>query len=1422
MRRLTKCLNGLWDFCPGDGTLNIIPETWEETKIVVPSPWNVNSFAGTQDIDYEYEHISVKGGEYNLYPQYPGEWENANSGWYKTDFFADEEWRNNQIVLAFNAIHFYSEVYINGKKIHKNIDGFIPFEVFISDYIEYGEVNTLVVGVKKLELYYKQSEDGKKKVEYPTGSFWGCHIAGIWQDVFLKVYPETYIEDVFVHTDVNDNTLYVETELYNDKEENYTIEYVLKEYETDKQFVLGQICSNHKNKFIYSYDYESMKNEINLWWPDSPSLYNMDVILKKENEIIDIKTIRFGFKQLKIIGKKFYLNNIPINLRNDGWHYMGYAYQSKEYAKKWYKMAKEANVNCIRLHAQVYPEFFMEIADEMGMMIIDETSVWASHCEIHYSKEFFEHGKRHFEGLIKRDRNHPSVIIWSAENECIQAHKVTADNGVKDQDELYERLYDLVKYGEQFDSSRPIWCDGDYDLQDRLDAYSLHYPAKICPVETEKLITIGEMSSLYYGTPDFVCDYYGEKTFLSSNGRLEAIGRDVFENLRHQRKWAAQTCVFNIVWYGLDPMNFKEHIRKYDDYQTSGIKPTKIGPYISTLNAGYDEDLPDYIPNPIFDWARKAYIPERFFFEKGKSRYYNNEDGKKVISIHNDSLIGKEYEINYMIESDGEIHYSNAKKITVKPSCHKYMDIDFKLPVTERISKYILKVKMEYNEERVFEDYEEIKVYNPQYIAGRIAAYGKVKVLGNINEQSTEFLEKLGVGFINSNKLMKDRLETDILILGENVDSDMIDDETCDIIDFMPEKNGYASWVTRKKVEKVFVNVENNWLDKDIEEKDLYNWLDGNITEQTFKDYLNINSRAIFSTGKGFPVILDINSKNDRRKILSTINLLDVISEEPAAFMMLANLVSYSNRENIVKYSSAILISKKSAPLTEFFSSIGVEFRLIDVEDKKEIKRIRTDNTVIVDGTYNIDYMNELLNINTPKILLCNLKKENIPLILKGKIDIINKPLNQLIKEGFNNISNGIHLNNLYGLDPGDDMMLTHNPIVIKDCKNIKGILKNSNINWRLWNFQGEDRKTISIMRSELEEKQNLYGLAETYCNDIQVFISQLNYKEDSPKLNNLACKIFTNLGIRINKKNDNDIFDMITKEGIYKNKLVKSLILKTGDNVDPIGFSPSINKYEEEYDTYWNIGHLDNTKLDCGIYLYSFYVYSESDRTDLLLNPDLMGIKVDNESHKELYLNDMSVSKGESIVLSALNLKIGWNKIIIKEERINNDVEPVSIIFDRKDNDVLDLKFSIEPDYLKEIPNEQWEFVTNYNNKESENVTKGSGYFWYSIETQRDDMYFTIDMNDIYNVAKIQFDSRIDIDNALISTPRSYVLLGSVDNLIWDELYSVEDEIQLSYVDGKVILNINNKKVRYLKLLMKKVALKPLAIAGLKIYQKI
>ena len=628
--RRSVCLNGIWDFSICSDSIDSLPDQWETVGIKVPSPFNVNSFMQSYTRSFCGEECFVQGGDFRLYPEYPTAWEKARCGFYRRHFRVGDSSKGNRLFLRFDAVAFHCAFYLNGQRIGETMEAFLPIELEITDSVLYGTENELIVACETAHHLIYKGRDGRNRLDFPQGSFWGSHIAGIWCDAWLIECPSAFVDDVFAVTDTDARTLTVRYASCHTRTE--TVTFTLKKWGSDDSpRVLGSALPA-----TGEFDWSWAEGEIALWDFLEPNLYELTALLVRNGRTVDERTVRIGFRTMRAEGEKFVLNGRRINLKIDAWHYLGYTIQTPEYARAYYRMALDAGVNIIRLHAEPFPEFFLDIADEMGMLLVSESAVWASHCMFSYSPAFFEHSRDHLARMIQRDRNHPSVVMWSPENECIPAYHFCGSDYVKSVPELETLIYDFIRVIDAYDTSRLISCDGSGDLGGRLPVNSIHYPRYECPTHRGKPITIGEMGSMYYSTPETVCQEYGPRTLECFEGRLESVSEDAFHDLVGERKWASQICVFNLVWYGLRPLPFRDRTLVWDDYTTPGIKPSRITPYMRTLNANADPDLPDYLPNPVWNRAKEAYIPARSFVEHCPERVPAGQDCTFEISTFND------------------------------------------------------------------------------------------------------------------------------------------------------------------------------------------------------------------------------------------------------------------------------------------------------------------------------------------------------------------------------------------------------------------------------------------------------------------------------------------------------------------------------------------------------------------------------------------------------------------------------------------------------------------------------------------------------------------------------------------------------------------------------------------------------------------
>ena len=647
------CLNGYWDFQAvplpasfkyGSGEAPELSQpnadSWDKVRIKIPSPWNINDFA----------FRNLEGPDHRNYPSYPKEWEDVKMAWMRKTVEVPADWEGQQIRLYFEAVAGMTEVYVNGHLVGRNADLFLPFSFDVSPYVKAGEQAEILVGVRSQWLFEDRSTIGRRIV--PAGSMWGYHINGIWQDVYLLAVPCVHINNVFVKPLVNENKVQVEAEVENttNKELKLQIGTEVKEWinlaGTDVNsapvpaWQLGQkVLPDKKQPFTVGakriskvvIDLPVAAGQLRYWTPETPNLYALLLSLwpqdtrhkPQPSSLIDLKYERFGWRQWTFSGTTLQLNGQPYQLKGDSWHFQGIPQMTRRYAWAWYSAIKGMNGNAVRLHAQVYPRLYMEMADEMGICILDETANWASDGGPKLDSEvFFEHSRNHLRRFVERDRNHASVFGWSIsnENKPVILYVFKRPDLLPRQKEEWGVWRDIVC---ETDPTRPwISSDGEDDGDGMLPVTVGHYGdmnAMKKWQEMGKPWGIGETGMCYYGTPQQVSKQNGQRAYESAEGRMEGLANECYHLIKDMREMGASyTTVFNMVWYALKPLALGKcdlttaptmddgvFFGPYKEGQP-GVQPERIGPYCTTLNPGYDPTLPLYDPWPLYDALRAA------------------------------------------------------------------------------------------------------------------------------------------------------------------------------------------------------------------------------------------------------------------------------------------------------------------------------------------------------------------------------------------------------------------------------------------------------------------------------------------------------------------------------------------------------------------------------------------------------------------------------------------------------------------------------------------------------------------------------------------------------------------------------------------------------------------------------------------------
>lgn len=382
-----------------------------------------------EPMQVEVPHIWQREEEYVEY---------CGTAWYQKDFTVPEVHKNKRVYLYFGAVDFHAMVWLNGKFIGEHEGGFTPFEFDVTNELKSGAPNRLVVRVY----------DPQDNAEIPIGKqgSWYTRVSGIWQDVYLELRSACHIEHVYVRPDIDEGTIETELAITGDDVRDATIEYVIAEHGNEKNVVTTYQDKITSHKAVISVP------DFKLWEPDNPNLYDLVVSIKKDGKLVDQYQTYFGMRKVDYVDGIIRLNNKPLYIRGalDQAFYPDtiFTAPSDEWIKKEINMAKEMGFNLLRKHIKVEVPRYLYWADRMGMLIWAEPPnvvKWSNQSNRRFYNELVS--------MIKRDYNHPSIIIWSLYNEEWGLEWDLA-NDVEKQNYLVQMYKDIKK----LDSSRLI-CD---------------------------------------------------------------------------------------------------------------------------------------------------------------------------------------------------------------------------------------------------------------------------------------------------------------------------------------------------------------------------------------------------------------------------------------------------------------------------------------------------------------------------------------------------------------------------------------------------------------------------------------------------------------------------------------------------------------------------------------------------------------------------------------------------------------------------------------------------------------------------------------------------------------------------------------------------------------------------------------------------
>jgi beta-galactosidase len=422
-----------WKFYRGDvenaQLADFNDSTWR--LLDLPHDWSIEDIPGT---DSPIDSAAIGGINTGYYV--------GGISWYRKTFEVPKDWSGKKLSVYFEGVYMNSDVWLNGQHLGNHPYGYTAFEFDITELVKTGEKNVIAVQVKN---------EGRNSRWY-TGS-------GIYRHVWLNVTEPVCVKTWGVSITTSEvskerATVNIQTQIKNETSENQSVQVVTRIKNGSGIEIAKSQSSQQINTATELSDKQSVQIESpELWSTENPNLYTAVIEIQDEKgKLLDLVEETFGIRTLEFsVEKGFLLNGVPTLLKGGCMHHdngpLGAAAYDRAEERR-VELMKASGFNAIRCSHNPPSEVFLDACDRLGMLVIDETfDMWRKPKNPQdYHLYFDDWWKKDVEAMVLRDRNHPSIIMWSIGNEIPE----------RGEPEGAETSKMLVEYVKQLDSTRPV------------------------------------------------------------------------------------------------------------------------------------------------------------------------------------------------------------------------------------------------------------------------------------------------------------------------------------------------------------------------------------------------------------------------------------------------------------------------------------------------------------------------------------------------------------------------------------------------------------------------------------------------------------------------------------------------------------------------------------------------------------------------------------------------------------------------------------------------------------------------------------------------------------------------------------------------------------------------------------------------------
>ena len=413
---LTQTLNGTWDFklykIDDEVPEKFYKKSFDKSdwdKIPVPSNWQFHSddFPVYTNIIYPYE-INPPFMPSNYNPV----------ALYKRNFNLKDEWENMEVFIHFGAVNSAFYLWVNEKFVGYSEGSKTPAEFNLTDFVVEGNNEIILKVIRWSDGTYLEDQD-----------FW--RLSGIERDVFLYTQPKLAVRDYFLKNYLNDDLtnskINFEVDLKNYSYKRKTFE-LITSIKKDNKIVFkktknGMIGSNGSQKILI----EGEVKYPQLWSAEIPNLYDVEIEIQDSDNNYHKLKFKTGFRKVELKNGQILVNNQPILFKGVNRHehdeFTGHVV-SRESMLKDIEIMKKNNINSVRTSHYPNDPYWYELCDKYGIYVIDEANVeshgfgYRKNDTPAYKSEFDEMHMDRWVRMVERDKNYPSILIWSLGNEA--------------------------------------------------------------------------------------------------------------------------------------------------------------------------------------------------------------------------------------------------------------------------------------------------------------------------------------------------------------------------------------------------------------------------------------------------------------------------------------------------------------------------------------------------------------------------------------------------------------------------------------------------------------------------------------------------------------------------------------------------------------------------------------------------------------------------------------------------------------------------------------------------------------------------------------------------------------------------------------------------------------------------------------------